>query len=297
MQFALTLIGAPLPEGIEQSAADILGAIGLGVEEAKALSPGRACDLFIGGTPDIAHPQIMAMLREGLPEIDLAFQPAMHRRKQVLCADMDSTIVVGETIDELADALGLKEKVAAITARAMAGELDFEAALDERVAMLKGLAAATLDDIAANLTYADGAEALVKTMAANDARCVLVSGGFDAVTGAVRERLGFHRDVANHLEVGGDNCLLGTARRPIVDSGTKLSVLDETVQGLCLTRDGALTIGDGANDRPMIEAAGLGIAWQGKPTLKEATPFHIDHTDLRSALYIQGYSDEEIVDA
>lgn len=294
MTKVLILAGAPLAAGAEAVAADILGAFDATPVDGRILSAERASELTVEGTEE-RESLILAALREALPETDIALLPVENRRKRLLCADMDATIVVGETIDELADALGKKDAVAAITERAMRGELDFEQALDARVAMLAGLDAAEIDRIAATLTYSPGARELVATMRAHDAECVLVSGGFDRVTGVVREALGFTLDVSNHLEVAPDGRLTGTVRKPVVGADKKLETLSERLRMRRLSRDGAVAIGDGANDRAMIEAAGLGIAYRGKPALKAATPMHIDHTDLRTALYFQGFSDADIV--
>ena len=298
MRVALVIAGAPLPAGVEQTGADIAGAFGLSVVSGEILSPDRAVELIFE-TVDEAVVDIDAAceaMRKALPDLDLALLPEAGRRKRVLCADMDATMVVGETIDELAAALGKADAVSAITERAMRGELDFEEALDERVAMLAGLEARVIDDVARGLTYSTGARALVRTMKAHGARCVLVSGGFDRVTGVVREALGFDLDRANHLEVGADGKLSGKTRKPIVDSAFKRALLIETAAGQGVDLDDCLAIGDGANDLPMVEAAGLGIAYQAKPALRAATPYHITHTDLRTALYFQGYSDAEIVE-
>ncbi|MCL4133999.1 UNVERIFIED_CONTAM: hypothetical protein GTU68_064392 [Idotea baltica] len=209
---------------------------------------------------------------------------------------MDATIVVGETIDELADALGKKDEVAAITERAMRGELDFEQALDARVDMLRGLEAIEIDRIAETLTYMPGANALVATMREHGADCVLVSGGFDRVTAVVRETLGFHLDRSNHLEVGDNGLLTGTVRKPVIGAEAKLALLKERLEMGGLLAADCLAIGDGANDCLMVDAAGMGIAYQAKPKLKTVTEFHINHTDLRTALYYQGYSDAEIIE-
>lgn len=296
MPHTVTLVGAPLPDGVEAVAAEIVGAFGLSPVAGRILSPGRALELTLDGEAEDAV-RIADTLREALPEIDLAVLPEEGRRKRVLIADMDATMVVGETIDELAAALGKEAEVSAITARAMRGEIDFGAALDARVAMLGGLAATEIDRVAATLTYSGGAGALVRTMAAHGARCLLVSGGFDRVTGVVRETLGFHADRANHLEVGADGRLTGAVRRPVVDADTKLATLRETALATGAALAECLAIGDGANDRAMVAAAGLGIAYRAKPVLQQAAAARIDHTDLRAALYFQGYADGEITEA
>ena len=294
MPQVIIMVGDPLPGGVEDVAADVAGAFGLSPVSGRILSPDRAMELTLDGEGDAG--EITDTVRQALPDIDVAVLPEEGRRKKVLLADMDATMVVGETIDELAAALGKEAEVSVITERAMRGEIDFEAALDERVAMLAGLDAAKIDRIAGTLTYSAGAETLVRTMAKHGARCVLVSGGFDRVTGVVCEKLGFHSDRANHLEVS-DGRLTGTARKPVVDAGTKLATLRETAMAAGCALADCLAIGDGANDKPMVEAAGLGIAYRAKPALRAATSAYIDHTDLRTALYFQGYEDSEIADA
>jgi len=290
MNHALVLVGDPLPQGAEASATTILAAFDASPTDGRVLSAGRASELTLEGVGD-RESTILAALREALPEIDIALMPSENRRKKLLCADMDATIVVGETIDELADAVGIKDEVAAITERAMRGELDFEQALDARVAMLKGLAATEVDRVAQSLTYMKGAAELVATMRKHGAECVLVSGGFDRVTGVVRTELGFNLDKSNHLEVGKDDKLTGAVRKPVVGAETKRSLLLERAEKAGIALSECLAIGDGANDCLMVERAGMGVAYQAKPTLKTVTDFHIDHTDLRTALYFQGYSD------
>ena len=293
MSHTLVLVGNPLPQGAEANATAILSAFDVSPTDGKVLSAERASELSLEGVEG-RESTILAALREALPEVDIALMPSANRRKKLLCADMDATIVVGETIDELADAVGIKAEVAAITERAMRGELDFEQALDARVAMLKGLAATEIDRVAQSLTYMPGAAALVSTMRKHNADCVLVSGGFDRVTAIVRERLGFHLDKSNHLNVGEDDTLTGTVRKPIVGAETKRSLLLERAEKAGLSLQDCLAIGDGANDCLMVERAGMGIAYHAKPTLKTVSDFHINHTDLRTALYFQGYSDASI---
>jgi len=290
MTHTLVLVGNPLPQGTEASATTILAALDVLPMDGRILSVERASEIVVENAEG-RESTILTALREALPEIDVALMPTANRRKKLLCADMDATIVVGETIDELADAVGIKDKVAAITERAMRGELDFEQALDARVAMLAGLAATEIDHVAQTLTYMPGADALVATMRKHGADCVLVSGGFDRVTNVVRERLGFNHDQSNHLNVGDDGKLTGTVRKPVVGAETKRSLLQERAQNAGIAMLDCLAIGDGANDCLMVERAGMGIAYQAKPTLKTVTDFHINHTDLRTALYFQGYSD------
>ncbi len=290
MTHALVLVGNPLPQGTEASATTILSALDVSPIEGRVLSIERASELIVEGVEG-RESNIVAALREALPEIDIALMPSKNRRKKLLCADMDATMVVGETIDELAEAVGIKDEVAGITERAMRGELDFEQALDARVAMLRGLATTEIDRIAMSLTYMPGAAALVSTMKNHGAKCVLVSGGFDRITSVVRDHLGFNYDKSNTLDVDTDGKLTGNVRKPVVDAETKRALLHEWVEKLGISLSDCLVIGDGANDCLMVERAGMGIAYQAKPALKTVTDFHVNHTDLRSALYFQGYSD------
>lgn len=221
--------------------------------------------------------------------VDWALVPVEGRRKQLLVADMDSTIINVECLDELADFAGLKAEIAAITERAMRGELEFEPALRERVAKLKGLALGALQR-----TYAErvrlnpGAEALVRTMAAHEARCVLVSGGFTFFTTRVAEAVGFHAQRANVLLDNGAT-LSGLVQEPILGRDAKLQALREEAAALGVRSDAALAIGDGANDLAMIKMAGLGIAYRAKPIVAAEAHARIEHTGLEAALFFQGY--------
>lgn len=225
--------------------------------------------------------------------VDVCVQPPEGRRKRLLIADMDSTIINVECLDELADFAGVKDAVSAITERAMAGELAFEGALRERVAMLKGLGLDALQrcyDERVRLN--PGAEILVRTMAAHGARCVLVSGGFTFFTGRVATAAGFHDNRANTLTEDGD-LLAGLVGEPILGREAKLAALTEEVAALGVTPAEALAIGDGANDLAMIEAAGLGVAYRAKPIVAAQADARVDHADLTALLYFQGYRREE----
>jgi phosphoserine phosphatase len=222
-------------------------------------------------------------------------QPLAGRRKRLLVADMDSTIINVECLDELADFAGLKAEIAAITERAMRGELEFEGALRERVGRLKGLASSALQQ-----TYDErvrlnpGARTLVKTMAANGARCVLVSGGFTFFTSRIAEAAGFHANRANTLlEAAG--ALSGQVGEPILGREAKLAALTEEAASLGVPLAETLAIGDGANDLAMIEAAGLGVAYRAKPVVAARADAKVDHADLTAVLYFQGYSADEFV--
>ncbi len=222
--------------------------------------------------------------------VDSIVQPEAGRAKKLFIADMDSTMITVECLDELADYAGFKPQVSAITERAMRGELDFVAALDERVALLEGMDA----DIVTRcheerVALTAGAVALVRTMKAHGTYTVLVSGGFTLFADRVAAEIGFDRAIANQLEISGGR-LTGRVIRPIVDSATKRRVLEEETQRLGLAREETLAIGDGANDLAMIEQSGLGIAYHGKPKLRDAADARIDHGDLSALLYAQGYA-------
>lgn len=226
---------------------------------------------------------------------DWAITPATNRKKRLLISDMDSTIIGQECLDELADFAGLKAEVSAITERAMRGELDFAGALTQRVAMLKGL---KLETLAAcheqRVRLNPGARELVETMKAHGARCVLVSGGFRYFTSRVAAMAGFHADRANTL-IDDGAALTGDVGQPILGREAKLAALIEETAALGGTADDAIAMGDGANDLDMIRAAGLGVAYKAKPIVAAETLARIQHTDLRAALFFQGYAVDQIV--
>lgn len=245
------------------------------------------------------YPAIDAELRDevakavaGLP-VDWALTPVAGRRKKLLVADMDSTIINVECLDELADFAGIKAEIAAITERAMRGELEFEPALRERVSKLKGLALSALQR-----TYDErvrlnpGAATMVRTMAKHGARCVLVSGGFTFFTARVAEAAGFHANRANVLLDDGA-ALTGLVQEPILGRAAKLEALTSEAAALGVTPQDALAIGDGANDLDMIKAAGLGVAYRAKPIVAAEAHAKIDHMSLETALFFQGYRREE----
>jgi phosphoserine phosphatase len=245
--------------------------------------------------PPVAEARILvADVLNGTP-VDACVQPLEGRRKRLLVADMDSTIINVECLDELADFAGLKPHIAAITERAMRGELEFETALRERVALLRGLSVGALQR-----TYDErvrlnpGARTFVRTMAANGARCALVSGGFTFFTSRVAEAAGFHLNRANTLiEEGGE--LTGLVGEPILGREAKLKSLLDEAEALGLPLHETLAIGDGANDLAMIEVAGLGVAYRAKPIVAAQADAKVDHADLTALLYFQGYRADQFV--
>ncbi len=228
--------------------------------------------------------------------IDLFITPERNRRKQLLLADMDATIVTTETLDELAVHAGLQDEIPAITARAMRGELDFKDALRERVALLKDLPHDALGETLRRTVLSDGAAVFVRTMAAAGALCVLVSGGFTIFTGAVADQAGFHLHHGNVLGIRGGK-LTGFVEDPILDKTAKLDYLKHYRGKLNISLDGTLAIGDGANDLPMLQEAGLGIGYRPKPLVRAHIDNCIFYGDLTAALYAQGFRAEEFADA
>ncbi|MBC8241844.1 MAG: phosphoserine phosphatase SerB [Alphaproteobacteria bacterium] len=257
------------------------------------LSAGRACDIPL--TADYSLTDIEERVRTFFDDapIDLMVSALHGRRKRLLVADMDQTIITRETLDEMAAHAGLQDEIAAITARTMRGELAFEDALRERLIMLKGLPEDALQRTLAAVEPSPGAKALVATMNRHGAYTALVSGGFTYFTEPVKKICGFQFAAGNVL-IMEDGKLAGTVTEPILGRDAKVDILNRLADEHGITTDDALTIGDGANDLGMIEAAGLGIAYYGKPLLATAARARIEYTDLRTALYFQGYSDAEI---
>lgn len=249
-------------------------------------------DVIVTGDIGSARQAIEAILPDAT---DIALLTDANRRKQLLISDMDSTIIEQECLDELAAYAGIKDEIAAITARAMAGELNFEEALLKRVSRLKGLAVSALQACyREQISLMPGATQLVRTMAAQGAHCLLVSGGFTYFTQRVAERVGFHAHQGNVLVEDADT-LSGDVVRPILGREAKLTALDDAATRRSLTRNDCLAMGDGANDLAMIEAAGLGLAVHAKPVVAAAADAAVQHTDLTSALYFQGYDDDDII--
>ncbi len=291
MSLVITLIAGsgaePLLRGIVGSLAGTLRA------EPDWLAPGRACDLAVDGIdPKLAE----TMAREAIAgaAIDVLVQPAAGRRKRIFVADLESTIIENEMLDELAEFVGRREHVAEITRRAMNGELDFAAALAERVALLKGLPATALDEAAQRIRLMPGARALIATLRAAGVTTALVSGAFTVFAEPIAAQLGFDRLVANRLDIA-DGRIAGTVAAPIVTRETKRDALVALARECGIPIAATLAVGDGANDLPMLEAAGLGIAFHAKPAVAAGARWRIDHADLTALLYAQGYRADEIV--
>ena len=260
------------------------------------LAEDRAVDLaFDGLEREAAQERLSAA---GLLDtVDFCLQPVDFRRKKLFLADMDSTIITVECIDELADFAGFREEVSAITERAMNGELDFNEAFRARVAMLKGLREEILQQVFdERVTLTPGARTLVQTMRSVGTYTALVSGGFTFFTGRVRELVGFHMDMSNEL-LFEDGALTGVAAEPILNSGAKLNTLESLRHDYSLRREETVAIGDGANDIPMIEAAGLGVAFHAKEKAAAAADATIRFGDLTTLLYYQGYRRSDFIEA
>jgi len=265
--------------------------------DVRVLHPDIAVDILF--TPDGADDKgVTERLRSALRDfpIDVVVQPLASRRKRLFVVDMDSTMIGQECIDELADYVGLKAHVAASPERAMRGEVEFEPALRERVALLKGLPVSIVDEvIAKRITITPGGRMLVATMRANGGYTCLVSGGFTLFTSCVAAMAGFDEHRGNTLMVE-DGKLTGRVAEPVLGREAKLSTLIELRERLGLSPRDTLAAGDGANDLAMLEAAGLGVAYRAKPKVAAAAHARIDHGDLTALLYLQGYSRAEFSD-
>ena len=286
MSSVLTLIAGPGATVDAAAAIADLQAGGAKVEGSPDwLATGRACDIaFEGPARTIAQ-----------AGVDAVVQDAKGRRKKLLVADMESTLIANEMLDDLAEIAGIGPRIAEITRRAMNGELDFEDALRERVGLLAGLDVSVLEQAYAGVIEISGGRTLVATMKKHGATCAVVSGGFRFFTARVRDRLGFDIDQANDLLLEGGK-LSGRVREPILGREAKLEALARLAHVHRLELSQTLAVGDGANDLAMLQAAGLGVAFHAKPVVAAGAKAHIDHSDLTALLYLQGYRATEFVD-
>ncbi len=291
MDQVLTLIAptgsSALTEAMVAAAASAVTELGGQPGSTDWLDPGTACDVPFAG---IDANKVEATIRARLADapLDLAVQPAAGRRRKLLIADMESTIIGQELVDELAEIVGVGSRIAEITARSMAGELDFAASLRERVALLAGLTVEVLDQAESRITLNPGARELVQTMRAHGAYTALVSGGFTRFTEPVCKICGFDEARGNTLVIA-DGRLTGKVGEPILGREAKAAALGELAERHNLTPEQACAVGDGANDLEMLRTAGLGVAYRAKPIVRDAARFRIDHGDLTALLFLQGY--------
>ncbi|MFK4501407.1 phosphoserine phosphatase [Bradyrhizobium japonicum] len=300
MSLVATLICNPDNPALDSTIVDGARAVLPQAQPAHWLFDGVAVDIPFGAQDNLqgdrhAIEQRLRELRGDLP-IDIVVQPVGFRRKKLFLADMDSTMIGQECIDELADLVGMKAHVAAITERAMRGEIEFEPALRERVALLKDLPAGVVDEVLAKrITLTPGGRELVATMRAHGAYTCLVSGGFTLFTRAVAAKIGFQENRANELVVR-DGKFTGEVKEPILGRAAKLATLVDLMESFDLDDIDSVVVGDGANDLAMIQAAGLGVAYHAKPAVAAAAAARIDHGDLTALLYAQGYRRDEFVE-
>jgi phosphoserine phosphatase len=276
--------------------ASVVGLSGLGAPH--WLAPGEACEMTVA--PGDAGVALHRAATERLADhpVDVNLVPVAGRRKRLLVADMESTLIRNEMLDDLAELIGAGPAVAAITARAMNGEIDFHGALRDRVALLAGQPVELLDEAAQRIVPMQGAATLIATMRRHGATTAIVSGGFRVFTARVRAALGADHDIANSLDLTADGArLAGTIRAPILDGQGKAAALARLAATQGLTPADALATGDGANDLPMLELAGLGVAFRAKPRVAAAARWRIVHGDLTALLFLQGYRRDEFVAA
>jgi len=302
MTFVATLISNPAAPSLDAAAIERARRALPSAQAPAWLDPGIAVDIPFAGSQEHKEANgkraLADRVRAALAGVgaDVVLQPMSGRRKRLFLADMDSTMIGQECIDELADYAGVKPQVAAITERAMRGEIEFASALRERVALLKGLPAAVIDEvIAKRIRLTPGARTLVATLRKNGVYTCLVTGGFTLFTQRIAALIGFHENHANTLIVDGRGRLTGEVAEPIFGRDAKLATLMELTRRLAIAPEATLVAGDGANDIAMIQAAGLGVAYHAKPNVAKAAAARIDHGDLTALLYAQGYRREEFV--
>lgn len=291
MNPVLILIARPGSRALDGAALEAVSRVAPGVP--RWLAEAEALELPL--SPDATSVEDALRQALGRRPVDVAVVPAGNRRKRLLIADMDSTVIGQEVVDELAAVAGVGEAVSAITARAMRGELAFEPALRERVALLEGLSVSAIETVIRDrITFTPGGRTLVATMKAHGAFTAIVSGGFDAFTGHVADALGFDSHEANRLLVA-DGRLTGRVAEPVLGKAAKVEALLRLTASLFIAPEDAIAVGDGANDIAMLGLAGLGVAFRGKPAVRAAAGVRIDHADLTALLYLQGYRRDEFV--
>jgi phosphoserine phosphatase len=295
MSLVATLICNPANPALDSTIVDGAMAVLPSPGSAQWLFNEVAVDIPFTGSDDLKAIETRLRQARGDLPIDIVVQPQALRRKKLFLADMDSTMIGQECIDELADFAGLKAHVAGITERAMRGEIEFEPALRERVALLKNMPVSVIDEVLKQrITPTQGGRQLVMTMRAHGAYTCLISGGFTLFTGAVAAMIGFQENRANDLKLL-DGKLTGEVTEPILGRATKLATLIELTESFDLDDNDTLVVGDGANDLDMIKAAGLGVAYHAKPAVAAAAAARVDHGDLTALLYAQGYRRDEFV--
>ena len=297
MTHIVTLIGNPKSRFDSKQITNVIAEHLENYETSSLLSDGIALELKFSPSANFNQSKFTIFLKEKLGElpIDVVIQSNSDRRKKLLIADMDSTMIQQECIDELANELGIKKQVSEITARTMRGELEFESSLRERVALLKGLKISTVDKIIqTKIDITSGAITLVETMKKNGAYCSLISGGFTAFTKVISKIIGFNENIANELEVK-DGLMTGHVCDPIVIKETKQARLYELLNELKIDKSESIAVGDGANDIAMIQSAGLGVAFHAKPAVAAMTNACIEYGDLTALLYLQGYHQDEFI--
>lgn len=299
MPYILTLVasGHPLSSGHIARAQEVLDRIGIRLSDTQSpawLAPHHAADVPID---DFPRPDQLRQIRDLFmdDEIDVFATEASTRNKKLLLADMESTLIQNEMLDELAATLGMGPQVAKITARAMCGELDFATALNERLHLLKGVPENTLLALRARITLSPGAETLIRTLTAHHVICVLISGGFTCFTAPVAAQLGFHYHHGNTLDLE-DAKIAGTVSGRLIDKQAKQDLLQDYALRLNIPLKLAAAVGDGANDLPMLQTAGLGVGYHPKPLLRESLDALILHGDLTALLYAMGYTIDQLWD-
>jgi phosphoserine phosphatase len=286
--FVVVLVSMSINDAVVKLTQQLLDENNINIESFNMLSGNKATEFFISTTTQIAwelFQKLLLLVSDN--EVDIFVLPVAGRKKRLLICDMDSTIVQTETLDDIAASIGIGEQVREITARAMQGELDFRKALDERVSLLKGIPENIFDEIAQQVKFNSGAEALIKAAQKQGIRTVLVSGGFEPIVKVVAAKLGFDRYVCNKTETSAGR-LTGKVLEPIVDAETKLNVLKEESKQLAILPQQACSVGDGANDLPMLQAAGIGVGYNGKPLVRAGTPYQINSSNLESILLMMG---------